>query len=755
MPTCGSGVVPLQSLNYTVHEVRAVPAWLDELNPAQRLAVTHGEGPLLVIAGAGTGKTKTLACRVAHLIDRGVPPDGILLLTFTRRAAAEMIRRARHITGRAATDRVWGGTFHAVANRLLRIYARAVGLSPEFTVIDQADAADMMNIIRSDLGLTGGDRRFPAKATLAKIYSHTVNAQRPLRETLECHFPWCLDDMEAMGQIFERYVQRKAENHLLDYDDLLLYWKMLTSAPRVGRRVADRFNHILVDEYQDTNIVQAQILRGMRRKDDNIVVVGDDAQSIYSFRAATIRNILDFPTHFPGATTVTLEQNYRSTGPILTVANAVMEQAGERYTKDLWSDRVSGQKPVLVHCEEESAQTEAVCLNVLAHLEEGIPLMQQAVLFRASHHSADLEVDLSRRNIPFHKFGGLRFTEAAHIRDVLAYLRILENPFDRISWFRVLQLLGGVGPRTAQRIINSLNLNAGSDKQTSKGGSGSDASRTGGSTAAASGAVPLDIGSRAHTPLARLFAEPPAVPPAARHEFGAMRNALADCSGVSLAVGQHQAGVSAEAQVSVRLPVPAQVERIARFYKPILECRYENAPVRLRDLDQLEHIAARYKSRGRFITDLTLDPPTSTSELADKPYLEEDYLTLSTIHSAKGCEWRVVHIIHAADGMIPSDMAVQSQAGVDEERRLLYVAMTRAKDFLYVYFPQRYYHRRFSLGDRYGYAQLTRFIPDDMRRLFEERVGRTVDDNDDGECNDAEPTRIDGLDSFLKDLWRT
>lgn len=398
-----------------------VTSWLDGLNPAQRQAVTHGNGPLLIVAGAGTGKTKTLACRVAHLIDSGVSPERILLLTFTRRAANEMLTRASRLVGQDGTTKVWGGTFHSVANRLLRIHGPAVGLSRDFTVMDESDAADLMNLIRNDLGLAKTDRRFPRKATLIKIYSHTVNADRPMCEVLEAHFPWCKEDFDGIAQIFELYVRRKQAQHVLDYDDLLLFWSALCDT-NAGERVADQFEHILVDEYQDTNAIQAEILRGMRGHYKNITVVGDDAQSIYSFRAATIRNILDFPEQFPGATVVTLEQNYRSTQPILAASNAVMAPARERYTKQLWSTRESDIKPMLVTCEDEAQQSDIVCQNILSHLEQGKPLMQQAVLFRTSHHSAVLEVELARRNIPFHKFGGLKFIEAAHIKDMLAFL---------------------------------------------------------------------------------------------------------------------------------------------------------------------------------------------------------------------------------------------------------------------------------------------------------------------------------------------
>jgi len=713
--------------------------WLDDLNPAQRRAVTHGDGPLLIVAGAGTGKTKTLACRVAHLIHAGVAPERILLLTFTRRAADEMISRATKMVGDSSRGRVWGGTFHAVANRLLRIQARAIGLSPDFTVMDESDAADLVNLVRSELGLANKDRRFPRKDTLVKVYSHTVNAQKPLSEIVEKHYPWCRDDLDAMREVFEVFGRRKREQSLLDYDDLLLYWSALCTVPSTGDRVADQFDHVLVDEYQDTNAIQAEILRGMRRRKLNITVVGDDAQSIYSFRAATIRNILDFPAQFPGATLVTLEQNYRSTQPILAASNAVMASARERYTKELWSNRRSEQKPALVNCVDESDQTDAVCRNILDHLERGTPLMRQAVLFRAGHHSAALEIELARRNIPFHKYGGLKFIEAAHIKDMLAILRLLQNPFDEISWFRVLLMFEGVGPKTARRIMDELRVRRA-------------ISADSGGASPAEGADRPDAAF--DTPLTRLYSGSVDAPPAVRKQLAELRDALAYCHGVALAGTantrknatrrlRQSAPVERESTIQVARGNPQdatelaivetdgldedrpgepslvlQLERIRKFYEPLFERMYDNASVRARDLDQLGQIAARYRSRGNFISNLALDPPRATSDLAQPPFLEEDYLVLSTIHSAKGCEWDVVHIIHAADGMIPSDMAVGDESGIDEERRLFYVAMTRAKDMLYVYFPLRYYHRRFGLGDAHNLAQLTRFLPRSVRELF-------------------------------------
>ncbi len=689
-------------------------AYLEELNPAQRQAVTHGDGPLLIVAGAGTGKTKTLACRVAYLIEQGVDPQRILLLTFTRRAAAEMLKRASQLTETNMTSKVWGGTFHAVANRLLRIYGQAVQLPTDFTIMDTDDASDMMNLIRTEMGFGKADRRFVRKATLVKIYSHTVNAQEKLKTIVERHFPWCAEDVEAMASIFKEYTERKTASHTLDYDDLLLYWQLLCDSPSV----ADRFEHILVDEYQDTNLVQADILQGMRKKYNNISVVGDDAQSIYSFRGATVRNILDFPSAYPGTSVITLEQNYRSTTPILHAANAVMRQAKERYTKDLRSDRQSGQKPSLFYCDDEASQTDLVCQSIVSNLEEGIPLMQQAVLFRTGHHSADLEIELARRNIPFHKFGGLKFIEAAHIKDMLALLRILENPNDEISWFRVLNLLDGIGPGWARRIMNNLGVRASEKKNSDEGG---------------------------NSPLVRLIHSCPNVPARAQEEVESLRTVLTNCYRMTRS--------SAEKSTATKdLNVASQLEQLGVFYQPIIKRIYDNSPARVRDLEQLEQIAKRYRSRGRFITDLTLDPPTSTADLAQAPYLEEDWVTLSTIHSAKGCEWTSVQILHAADGMIPSDMAVGDEAGIDEERRLLYVAMTRAKDELNIYFPLRYYHRRHRMGDAHTFVQPSRYLTAEVRALLDEKVPGNARGNESKEAlDDVLPSQSIG--ERLNRLW--
>lgn len=698
-----------------------MPDWLDKLNSAQREAVTHGEGPLLVVAGAGTGKTKTLACRVAYLVHQGVPPERILLLTFTRRASAEMVRRAEDMSGLAATGRVWGGTFHATANRLLRIYGNAMSIPSDFTVMDQSDAADLMGLVRSELGVTRSDKRFPRKETLLAIYSRTVNSQEKLERVLIRQFPWCRDEIEKIAKIFESYTRRKRESNVFDYDDLLIVWSALCDAPGASEAMGDRFDHVLVDEYQDTNAIQSKILLGLRRTKKNIMVVGDDAQSIYSFRAATVRNILDFPKQFPGARTVTLEQNYRSTQPILAASNAVMEQAKERFTKNLRSDRASHQRPVLITCLDEHQQCKSVCRRIITHLEQGIPLMRQAVLFRAGHHSDQLEVELARRKIPFHKFGGLKFVEAAHVKDMLAFLRILENPFDELSWFRILLMFEGIGPKSAQRIISELGVRRG--------------------RASADSLL---------SPLLRLIAAAPTVPAGAREQFAGLRAALADCAGIDLASPAPAENLDA-AMSSRRIepPLASQIERLRRFYEPIFEKRYENPTIRLRDIEQLEQIATTYRSRASFVTDLTLDPPTSTSDLAGPPYLEEDWITLSTIHSAKGCEWDVVHIIHAADGMIPSDMALSDDAGEEEERRLMYVAMTRAKDWLYVYFPLRYYHRKHAQGDAHSFAQVSRYLSSGVRRLFQEMPA----DEDVSAFVDTAERGLSAVDDAVQRLW--
>ncbi len=649
--------------------------WLKELNPDQLKAVCHREGPVLVVAGAGSGKTRTLSYRVAYLIANGVDPGRILLLTFSRRAAKEMLRRAETIVARGIPKkgRVWGGTFHSVANRLLRIYAQSAGLRTDFTVMDRGDAEDLMDVVRHKLDLDSREKRFPRKRTCLAIYSSYVNGNQSLSDIVDFHFPWCNQWENVLKELFLGYVCRKQKDNVLDFDDLLLYLANLLSPEAMADQIGSRFDHVLVDEYQDTNLLQATILRRLRRKNRNIMVVGDDSQSIYSFRGATVANMFDFPTHFKGTTVFTLEQNYRSVSPILEVANYLIAEAKETYSKNLWSTRSSDQLPFLVTCPDETSQDEYLVKRVLEHYEQGIPLRRQAVLFRAAHLSNSLELELSHCGISFHKYGGLKFLETAHIKDLLGFLRIAENPRDEIAWFRTLQLIDGIGPATTAKILAHVGEN---------------------------GYDPTSI-DRFPAPLA------------ARETVGNFARLFGD-------LRSHSGGPARD------------IERARRTYEPFLE-RYENPVPRLHDLENLEQVASRYPSRSRFLVDLQLDPPTSTSDLAGPPMKDEDCLVLSTIHSAKGCEWDVVYVIHAADGCLPSDMSTGSDKEIEEERRLAYVAMTRARDFLYVTWPLRYYTRWHAHSDRYGYAQLCRFFSTKVQELMD-RTTVKLESPEDKEC---------------------
>ncbi|MGA7181039.1 MAG: ATP-dependent helicase [Thiobacillaceae bacterium] len=650
-------------------------AHLAHLNPAQRLAVEHGSdgsgaGPLLVIAGAGSGKTSTLAYRVAHLVAQGADPGAMLLLTFSRRAAEEMVRRAERIVPQLANPRlaaarlVWAGTFHSVGARLLREYAGRIGLSPAFTVHDREDSADLMNLLRHELGLSGTAKRFPRKNTCLAIYSAAINTLSPLTDVLQRRFPWCAEWEADLKRLFLAYAEAKQDQDVLDYDDLLLYWAQMVQVPALAQEIGARFSHILVDEYQDTNPLQASIVLSLRPDGQGVTVVGDDAQSIYAFRGATVRNILDFPGQFsPHARIVTLEQNFRSTQPILAAANGVIGLAAERYRKDLWSDRASGERPQLVSVRDEAEQAGFVVEQVLARRETGILLKSQAVLFRTSHHSATLEIELTRCNIPFVKFGGLKFLESAHIKDVLSVLRWIENPRDRIAGFRVLQLLPGIGPKTAAQLLDNL----------------------------------------------------------ARVQDVMMGLRESRVPGTAAETWQDFLGL-VEMLHPRAMPWPAEFEALCQWYAAPLERLHEDAAIRQADVDQLEKIAATYPSRQRFLTELILDPPDATSDQAGIPLRDEDYLILSTIHSAKGQEWKAVYLLNAVDGCLPSDLASGSPDEIEEERRLLYVAMTRARDHLQIIVPQRFFvSQQAQFGDRHVYAGRTRFIPGSLLHLFETR----------------------------------
>ena len=669
----------------TVDHTVADPSLADPyalLNTEQRAAVDHDIGvpaprPLLVVAGAGSGKTNTLAHRVARLIQSGADPQRILLLTFSRRAANEMVQRAGGVLQRvfgtsshAVAGLPWAGTFHSIGSRLLREYAGRIGLEASFTIHDRGDSEDLMGMVRQDIGLTGGQKRFPLKGTCLAIYSRVVNSRDDIKAVLQSTFPWCSEWEEQLKRLFGAYVDAKQEQNVLDYDDLLLFWAEMATDPELGPELGALFDHVLVDEYQDTNRLQASIIQGMKADGQGVMVVGDDAQSIYSFRGATVRNILDFPQAFSQpARVITLDRNYRSTQPILDASNALIAGALERHAKTLWTDKASSARPQLVLIPDEAEQARWVCNRILEHREAGMALIAQAVLFRAASHSAALELELMRRNIPFVKFGGLKFLEASHIKDVLAVLRFAQNPSGRMAGFRVAQLIPGIGPATAGKLLDAM--------------------------------------GEAAEPLAALeqFA-PPARSAADWQAFATLYRAL-------------------------RMPGlrwPADIELVRDWYLPQLERMHDDAQLRAADVAQLAALAGGYATRESFLAEITLDPPEATSDRAGPPHLDEDYLILSTIHSAKGQEWKSVHVLNVVDGCIPSDMSTGTAEEIEEERRLLYVAMTRAKEQLHLVVPNRFFiKQQAQMGDRHVYAARSRFITPAMLKHYEECVWITAD----------------------------
>ena len=669
--------------------------YLDMLNPAQRQAAEYGAldqgnsfraGPLLVIAGAGTGKTMTLAHRVAHLIISGVNPERILLLTFTRRAAQEMMRRVDAIVRQAmaANDSPslaagvlpWSGTFHSIANRLLRRYAANLGLDPGFSILDRGDAADVLDVARHELALSKKSRRFPKKDTCLAIYSRCVNTQKSLLDVLNETYPWCIDWEPELRELFRLYVARKQNNQALDYDDLLLYWNHLVAEEEFASEIGSWFDHVLVDEYQDTNLIQAQILRALKPQGDGVTVVGDDAQSIYSFRAAEIGNILGFPDQFmPTAQVISLQQNYRSTQAILDSANLLIAASERQYKKNLFSERKGGAQPGYVTVEDSDAEAEFVVEAILGNREMGLRLMDQAVLFRGSHHSDRLELELVRRNIPYVKYGGLKFLEAGHVKDMLSVLKWAENPKNEVAAFRVLKLLPGMGPSNASRCFEHLRI---ADYQFS----------------------------------ALQHFRPPA---AAAGDWTGFCSLLQSLSAAAADTESWQ----------------VQLAEVRRWYQPHLERIYDGLDSREADLEQLEQISGRYPTRERFLTELTLDPPSAAGDLAGDPLLDEDYLVLSTVHSSKGQEWDAVYVLNVSDGNFPSEFATGKPEMIEEERRLLYVAMTRAKQSLSLIAPLKYHvthqHRD---GDKHVYGARSRFMTDEllatMRREFRGRDEATA-----------------------------
>ena len=663
------------------------PRAFDRLNPAQRRAATYGAravaggfhaGPLLIVAGAGTGKTATLAHRVAHLVNEGVDPARILMLTFTRRAAQEMVRRTEAIlaetaaqaqgaaAARALAARLgWAGTFHSIGNRILRLYARQLGLDPAFTVLDRSDAADLIDVLRDELGLSRQDRRFPRKDTCLAIYSYRVNTGWPLARAIADLHPWTADREEDLRGLFRAYVLRKQRLHVLDFDDLLLCWHAMMQSEALARDLGQRFDHLLVDEFQDTSRLQGEILQALKPDGAGVTVVGDDAQAIYSFRAASVDNILGFPDLYrPRAEVILLTENYRSTQPILDAANALIADGERQHRKALGGGRRSSRKPRYVVLDDAIAQATYVAEGILAARENGVALRRNAVLFRSSHHSDVLEIELARRAIPFVKYGGLKFLDAAHVKDLLSVLRWADNPRNAVSGFRVLKLLPGIGPAIAQRALAHLEASGHS------------------------------IGA-----LAAFSA-----PTSARTEFAEFCDVL-------------------RALADPQTPWPGQVGLARRWYEPHLERLYEASPARLGDLEQLEQLSTRYPTRERFLSELALDPPASTGDWSRQASKDEDYVVLSTIHSAKGQEWDHVYLLNVADGNFPSEFAAGKPEALDEERRLLYVAITRARNELHLCAPLRYaITQQPRTGDAHVYGAKSRFLTDAVLACFEQHT---------------------------------
>jgi len=609
--------------------------YTEALNTVQLEAVEYKEGPLLVIAGAGSGKTRTITYRVARLVEEGVPPESILLLTFTRKASQEMLARAAELLDDRCA-RVAGGTFHSFANMVLRRHARRFGYTAGFSILDRTDSESLMGIIRKEMGSSTRTRSFPKKQTLANIFSRAINKGQAIEDIVYDdypHFISCLDDMLALATT---YHQRKIEHQFLDYDDLLIYLqRLLVQHPDIRDRLSETYRYVMVDEYQDTNHIQADIVYRLGEDHRNVMVVGDDSQSIYAFRGANFENIFRFPEMFSETKIIRLEENYRSIQPVLTLTNCLIEQAQQKFSKTLFTRKTGGDLPVLVAAGDENTQSRYIVEKILEFREQQVPLEQIAILFRAGFHSFDLEIELGRENIPFVKYGGFKFVESAHIKDVLAHLKVIANPTDRVSWYRILLLIDKIGPKTAQIVYNAIQ-NEG---------------------AGYSGFLSIRPKSRNPEGIENL-----------KSLFSTLENE--DMS-------------------------PAHIgEAILAYYFPLLRDRYDDYPKRAKDLEQLLSIMERYGDIGEFLADMALEPPTAVMEntLSTQPPTQ-DHLVLSTVHSAKGLEWQVVFVIWALDGRFPSIHALRNESELEEELRLMYVAATRAKESLHFTYPIQGYDR--------------------------------------------------------------
>ena len=628
-------------------------SWREDLTPDQRAVAEHGESPLVVMAGAGTGKTRALVARVAALLEGGVAPGRILLLTFTRRAADDMVARAVALSGSTGADRPHGGTFHAVAHRHVAAHAEQLGLPTGYSLLDPSSAVDLMDLLRAEHGMVGTRTRFPRPTTLLEIYSRAVNHQRPLREIVPRAYPWCEAHLEPMSELFRHFTERKRRGALLDFDDLLLYWRALLQAPSVGPSLAARFSHVLVDEYQDVNPLQVDLVRLLAPAGRGLTVVGDEGQAVYGFRGSEPDDLRKLVASYPEARAIRLDRNFRSSQQILDLANRIRPDQGDDGHLELVADRAGGTRPTLLRCYDAASEARAVVERVLAAYEAGTALRDQAILVRAGHHSDLIEVELSVRHVPYRKYGGLRFLEAAHVKDLLAALRLVEHGHDEVAWYRLLRLHRHVGPTRARELTQLVR--------------------------------PADDDALARWP--DLVA---AAPPACRGPLSTTFGRLME------ARDQETPG--------------ARVELAVAALRPVIEARYDDARARLGDLERLVGAAGAATDFGTWLAELTLDPPISTGDLAHEPELDEDYLVISTIHSAKGLEWSVVHLPQLVDGFMPIDMALGEPGGLEEEGRLFYVAVTRARDELHLSAPLRMPHRRFGRDDRHSYAPLSRFL---------------------------------------------
>ncbi len=646
-----------------------------ELNPSQYEAVTTRDGPVLVLAGAGSGKTRTLIFRVARMIEAGVDPACLLLLTFTRRAAEEMLQRAEALMG-GRCDAVTGGTFHSFANTVLRRYASLLGFANAFTILDRGDSEDAINLIRTRLGLDKKARRFPRKQTIAEIISLAANKTTSVAEVLDSQFPHLFSELDPLSQIEASYRQYKHERSLLDYDDLLTHLReLLRSQPEVAECLSQVYRYIMVDEYQDTNRLQAEIVRLLAHSHNNVMAVGDDAQSIYSFRGASVRNIFEFPDLFPDTKVIKLEENYRSTQPILDLSNEIILQAKERYTKNLFTKKDSGFQPALIEADSERYQSRFVAQKILELREEGVPLTEMAVLFRSSFHSFDLEIELSKCDLPFVKRGGFKFIETTHVKDVLAHLRVLANPQDAVSWHRVLLLLEGVGPKSSDKILNYM----------------------------LEGAAPLQR--------------------------------LADYPGRGAVRAEVQKLAAALQTVADPTLQPReQIDLVVQYYLPILKRNQrDDYPKRQKDLEHFSIMTERYRSLSRLLSDMALEPPNSSvGDVLATDRDEEGVLTLSTIHSAKGLEWHSVFIIWAVEGRFPS-LYNKEDDELEEERRLMYVAATRAKENLFISYPINIFDRTTGMV----LSKPSRFLEDIPRRILKPVF--LIEEDDDGRQRRSRP----------------